>query len=392
MKKKILFLGGAFSQVPAITYAKNNGMHVITLDYLPDNPGHKISDEYFNVSTVDKDQVLEICQRLKIDAISSYASDPSALTAAYVSSKMSLVGNVYESVETLSDKGKFRQFLKQNKFNSPWYFTAKAIEEVSEKYPGGSAIVKPVDSSGSKGVYIINNLNELKEVFNIALNYSKKQELIIEQFIEKKGPQIHGEGFVKNGILEFVLLGDQIFSPVNELIPYSTTVPSLFHINFMDEIEDLIQDVILKVGFKTGGINIEVIRDVNDKLYVLEIGARNGGNFMPQLEYYATEYDLVKANIDALLNKETAQPFNIPKQKYYSQVILHSTQNGKYKGVNIPKRFEDNLKFSAIYPNIGENIYKYRNSADVIGVLIFELKSKNEYLDFADVLKKNEWI
>ena len=57
--KKILMLGGAMQQIPAIAAAKKMGLYVITCDYLPENPGHQYSDAYYNVSTTDKEAVLE---------------------------------------------------------------------------------------------------------------------------------------------------------------------------------------------------------------------------------------------------------------------------------------------------------------------------------------------
>ena len=76
--KKILMLGGARSQIPAIQKAKELGLYVITCDYLPDNPGHQFSDEYQNISTVEKEQVLEYARFKQIDGILAYASDPSS--------------------------------------------------------------------------------------------------------------------------------------------------------------------------------------------------------------------------------------------------------------------------------------------------------------------------
>jgi hypothetical protein len=90
--KKILFLGGAPSQLPPIKYALEQGHHVITVDYLPENPGHKLAHTYYNVSTTDKDAVLEVAKAENIDGIVAYASDPAAPTAAYVAEKLGLSG------------------------------------------------------------------------------------------------------------------------------------------------------------------------------------------------------------------------------------------------------------------------------------------------------------
>jgi carbamoylphosphate synthase large subunit len=390
-KKKILFLGGAFSQIPAIKYAKEKGLFVITADYLPENPGHKLSDEYYNISTIEKEKILELSQKLQIDAISAYASDPSAPTAAYVSDKMGLIGGGYFAVTTLSNKSLFRQFLQDNGFLCPRFFSGKNIDEILTNYIGFKGIIKPVDSSGSKGIYTISSKEELIEKFPFSKNYSPSGSVILEEYIERKGPQIHGEGFVLNGELIFILLGDQVFSTINDLIPYSTTIPSYYHQDIMPDVIKIIKEAIKKVGYQTGGINVEVIRDVNDKLFILEIGARNGGNFMPQLEFYATGFDLAKVNVDALIGDEVPSKHFIPKGKYYSQVILHSKKAGSLVGINIPNELKKCICEKTIYYSNGTPLNKYTNSRDVVGVIIFEIPN-NILESYKNNLNQNNWV
>ena len=71
--KKILFLGAAPTQIPPITYALDQGHYVITCDYLPDNPGHRLAHECHNISTTDQRKVLELSRKLDIDAVVAYA-------------------------------------------------------------------------------------------------------------------------------------------------------------------------------------------------------------------------------------------------------------------------------------------------------------------------------
>ena len=127
--KRVLMLGGSNFQIPIIKKAKEMGLYVITCDYLPDNPGHKFSDEYHNVSTTDKEGVLELAKSLNIDGIVCYASDVSAPTAAYVAEKMKLPSQPYNSVYLLTHKDLFRKFLKENGFNVPKAQGYSCIEE-----------------------------------------------------------------------------------------------------------------------------------------------------------------------------------------------------------------------------------------------------------------------
>ena len=118
-RRKVLFLGGAYSQLPIIKEARSRGWYVITCDYLPENPGHKLADEYYNISTTDIEGVLNSANSVKPDFVVAYASDPAAQTAAYVSEKIGVFGNDYKSVKLLSEKDLFRKFLESNGFNAP---------------------------------------------------------------------------------------------------------------------------------------------------------------------------------------------------------------------------------------------------------------------------------
>ena len=113
--KKLMLLGGMRYLVPVIETAHKMGVYVITCDYLPDNIAHKYSDEYVNVSILEKEKVLEEARKRKIDGILSFACDPGVVTAAYVAEKMNLpTSGPLESIEILQNKGKFRKFLTEN--------------------------------------------------------------------------------------------------------------------------------------------------------------------------------------------------------------------------------------------------------------------------------------
>ena len=203
--KKILMLGGSLYQVYAIKEAVRLGFYVITCDYLPENPGHQYAHEYYNVSTIDKEAVLELAKKLQVDGIVAYASDPAAPTAAYVCEKLGLPTSPYKSVEILSNKDLFRDFLQKHGFACPkaMGFTTyeDALAHIHEfQLP---VMVKPVDSSGSKGINKMTDKSQLKGFVEDALHYSRSKRFLIEEFIVKKGHQISGDAFSVDGKLVF---------------------------------------------------------------------------------------------------------------------------------------------------------------------------------------------
>ena len=128
--KKLMLLGGLRYLIPVIEAAHKQGYYVITCDYIPDNIAHSYSDEYVNVSIIDKDAVLREAKRLNIDGIMSFAVDPGVVTASYVQSKMGLPSfGPYDSVCILQNKNLFREFLKSNGFNTPRAYSFSSLEE-----------------------------------------------------------------------------------------------------------------------------------------------------------------------------------------------------------------------------------------------------------------------
>ena len=119
--KKILLLGGSRQQVVAIETAKKLGYYTILCDYLSDNPGQNYADKFYLESTTDKEAILKIAEKEKIDGIVAYASDPAAPTAAYVAEKLGLPTNPYESVNILCNKEYVQRI-----FRKKWIFHSKS--------------------------------------------------------------------------------------------------------------------------------------------------------------------------------------------------------------------------------------------------------------------------
>ena len=170
MQKKLMLLGGLRYLLPVIKAAHEQGYYVITADYLPKNIAHKYSDEYCNVSIIDKEAVLKEAQRLEIDGIMSFACDPGVVSASYVQNKMGLPSfGPFESVEILQNKDRFREFLANNGFNVPkakgFDSVEAAMREISW-YPW-PVIVKPTDAAGSKGVTRVDKEEDLASDYSV---------------------------------------------------------------------------------------------------------------------------------------------------------------------------------------------------------------------------------
>lgn len=383
--KRILMLGGSMQQIPIIKRAKEMGLYVITCDYCPDNPGHKFADEYYNVSTTDLDAVLKLAKRLNIDGIVAYASDPAAPTAAYVSEKLGLPGNPYQSVKLLTEKDLFRKFLKEHGLNCPKAqgFTnyEDALAAIGDfRFP---VMVKPVDSSGSKGVVKIYGVDELKDAVAEALSYSRGKRFIIEEFIVKKGYQVSGDGFSVDGKLVFTSYGNELYSGkgTREYVALGEFWPSLLTEEQKNKVDEELQKLITALGMKTCAYNIEVILDENDTVYVLELGPRNGGSYIPQLIKYATGVDLVDYTIWGALGMDCSSLKMKETKGVFSNYMIYSITSGRYKGLWFDEQFKKNnlLDVYCTYHE-GDKVTAYQNTTHSLGTILFKAESIDEMI------------
>ena len=384
--KRILMLGGSLYQTYAIKEAVRLGHYVITCDYLPNNPGHQFSHEYHNVSTTDKEAVLELARKLEVDGVVAYASDPAAPTAAYVCEKLGLPTSPFRSVEILSKKHLFRQYLTEHGFNVPKARSYTSFEEAKAEIDGFQlpVMVKPVDSSGSKGINKLTDKSQLEVFVEEALSYSRDKIFLIEEFIEKSGPQISGDAFSVDGKLVFHCLGNEFYSSKVEkdFAPLGECWPTVMPDHVIKTLEEDLQRLITSLGMKSTAYNVEAIYGKDGKVYILELGARSGGSLIAQVTAYATGVDMVPYVIKAALGEDCSDLKMAPVKGFWSNYMVHSNQTGKYAGIEFDGRFEkENLMDYVTETKEDDVVHKYRDAQDCVGELILKYGSMHEMED-----------
>lgn len=393
--KKILLLGGSSQQIPAIQAAKNKGYETILCDYLPNNPGQYYSDKFHCISTTDKEAVLKVAKDYEIDGIVAYASDPAAPTAAYVAEQLGLPTNPFKSVEILSNKEKFRNFLSKNNFNTPKAKAYSTIEDVKRDIDGFKlpVIIKPVDSSGSKGVSKLENISNLSSQFEEAMKYSRIKKVIIEEYVDMIGYQVAGDGFSLNGKLKFRCFANDHFNKKgkNIFVPISASFPYVGTEKLQAKIHSEIQRLLDLLEMKTGAYNFDVRVDEKENVYLMEVGPRNGGNYIPQVIKYATGVDLLDLSIRAAMGEDCSEVEMVKPSGYWSYFAIHSSEKGILKSINIKEKVkQNNIVESFMNYKIGDEIPSFTGANTSIGILLMRFTSMEEMLNMMD--NPNEWI
>ena len=392
-QKKLMLLGGLRYLLPVIEAAHKLGIYVITCDYLPDNIAHKYSDEYRNVSIVDKEAVLAVARELQIDGIMSFAVDPGVVTAAYVQEQMGLPGNPYESVCILQNKDRFRNFLTKNGFNVPEAKGFSSVEEaMAETYwYSWPVIVKPTDSAGSKGVTRVDRLEDLEAALKVAFEHSLSGRVIVEEFIEKLGCSSDSDCFSVGGQLKFVSFSAQRFDEdaPNPYTPSAYSWPSTFTEEQEAELTSEIQRLLTLLGMRTSIYNIETRVGSNGKPYIMEVSPRGGGNRLAEMVRFATGVDLITNAVRAAVGEEIVGMEQKPYEGHWAEVVLHTEKNGRFESIDINDDLERYVKELDLWVRPNDAVSSFHGANDAIGTLVLSFPTKSELDEKLKTLKES---
>lgn len=394
-RRKLMLLGGLRYLLPVIDAAHNMGCHVITCDYLPDNIAHKYSDEYHNVSILDRDAVLSLARELRIDGIMSFAVDPGVVTAAYVADRLGLpCAGPYESICILQDKEKFRGFLESNGFNVPRSRGFSSYEEAyaDRDYFEWPVIVKPVDSAGSKGVSRVDSPDKLRAAFDNAKSHSFSSKVIIEEFVEKQGCSSDSDCFSVDGKLEFVSFSAQRFdeNADNPYAPAAYSWPSTFTKEQETELTAEIQRLLTLLRMRTSIYNIETRIGTNGRPYIMEVSPRGGGNRLAEMLRMATGVDMITAAVKAALGEKVTDIVQKPYDGHWAEVILHADRSGTFRGLDISSEMSRHVEERDLWVRDGERVSSFNGANDAIGTLVLKLDSLNELESI--IRAQGEWL
>ena len=397
-QKKLMLLGGIRYLLPVIEAARKLGAYVITADYLPDNIAHKYSDEYVNVSIIDRDAVLKVAQEKQIGGILSFGVDPGVVTAAYVAGKMGLPSPPLESVEILQNKDRFRDFLAANGFNCPFHKGYASKEEAMREWGTGGfgefpVIVKPVDSAGSKGCRRVDSFDELSVAIDGAIAESHSGRFIIEQFLELVGHQTGSDSFSINNELVFCSFDSQYFDPTspNPYTPVAHIWPSDMPENAQKGLRDEIQRLIRLLDVGTSIYNIEARVALDGKPYIMEVSPRGGGNRLSEVLKLATGQDLIENNVREALGMSLL-PMSEPRYDgVWVDYVIHSPRLGFFNSVDIDKDFrEEHVREMSVYAKENDQVQSFTGANQAIGTVFMRFDSYDE-AEHA-ILNPKEWL
>jgi len=394
--KTILLLGGSDFQVPAIQVAKSLGLRTVLCDYLPDNPGQYVADVFYQKSTTDREAMLEVARAEGIDGVLSFCSDVALPSAAYVAEQLGLPTNPLASVEVLSNKQLFHPYLAQHGFACPHLVSFATQTPAAEAMALAQSlalpiVIKPTDSSGSKGVTRLDelNLDAVTAALEVAGSFSRNGVLVAEEFIEYEYPHlIGGDIFVKDGQIVFWgLMSCLRDNEVASLVPVGKAYPAGLSAQQEKAVRDQLQALVTSLDLQFGEMNVEVIIGRGGIPYILECGGRAGGNLIPMELTDISGIDLVQANVRFAMGDTSMDMCFDGGSKVISTYVLHSDRDGVFQGVDFDPQIQPHVYRSMVHVKPGDHVERLTNGAKAFGQVFLQFDSQEQMWDMLARIK-----
>jgi biotin carboxylase len=383
MSDRLFVLGAGAYQVPVIRRARDLGCHVVVADYLPDNPGHRLASASEIVSTVDLDAILDVARRHGVDGVLTYGSDVSVPAVAYVSERLGLPGNPYETAALLQRKDRIRELQRQIGLPHPRFVHAigggdLAARAAREALPF-PALVKPADASGSKGQSVAQRTGDLPAAFALAQPFSRCGVVVAEEILPDDTTELVFEAFIQDGRLAFGHYGHNWFCDESHpRVPVGEIFPGAFGPAVIAEIDRQIQALVTAAGVRTGCMNFDALLS-RGEVVIVDLGLRSGGNFVSDVVALSTGVDLTAAAIDAALGRTVAVPaLHVSDARCLVTYILHAHATGRYAGATIDPAVRPQLLETRMFVEAGAGVRPYTRGDAGLGVMFFDAPSPED--------------
>ncbi len=364
MQPKLAILGASYLQLPLVQKAKELGIETICFAWENGAVCKEHCDKFYPISITEKKEILERCKAEEIEGITSIATDVAVPTMSFIAKEMNLIGNSVHSVSLSTNKYLMREAFYRNELPVPRFLKTSDPQEIIQteelKYP---LIVKPVDRSGSLGITMINDREQLVQAIDYALKESFNNQAIIEEFIQ--GREISVETISWEGKHYVLAYTDKVTSGSPHFVELEHHQPSgLVDETNTKQIEKLVFDALNSLDIKFGASHAELIITNSGEVFVTEIGARMGGDFIgSDLVELSTGYDYLKGVIEIALGR-----FQIPKtsKSQASGVYFYSSLS------KIIKPFILNGNENIVKSSLSELVHTgLKQSADRAGYFIY---------------------
>ncbi len=375
-----IVLGGTNPHIALIENLKNRGYYTILLDYLENPPAKPFSDEHIRESTLDKDVVYEIAKEHKASLVISTCIDQANATACYVAERLGLPKPYsFETAIHVTDKVFMKKIMSENNIPTASFISINKFTEIDSHNIKFPVVVKPSDSTGSKGIRKANTQEELRKYFNIALKISRNKKVIVEEYIE--GIEIQIDCFVNTNKAHIIMVRKKNQMKLNgnfAMQSIGSSIPAEVSSTLYRKIERAADAIAENFKINNSPLFIQAIVDKNEDLKIVEFAPRVGGGLSYRLIKLYTGIDIISLTVDSYLNR--IPTLKIHENNTYLESIIIYANEGVFNKIT---GYEDLIKDKTIeeffmFVTQGMIIGSDMSSRSRIGAFIVKADTKNE--------------
>lgn len=293
MERNLAIIGASYLQLPLIEKAKEMGYTTHVFAWAANDVGEKVADHFYPISIIEKEKILDKCREIGICGICSIASDLATITVNHVAAKLGLTCNTQEAVARSTNKHIMRMTFEQHGDPSPRSILVNADTNLDELVLSYPVIVKPIDRSGSRGIYKLDSEDGLTDAVKAAMAEGFEKKALIEEFAEGTEYSVecisfHGEHHMlamtlkyTTGAPHFIETGHLEPAPVNE--------------KTLKRVREVVYHALNSLGIENSASHSELKIAEDGTIKIIEIGGRMGGDCIgSDLVRYSTGYDFVR--------------------------------------------------------------------------------------------------
>jgi len=388
--KRLLIIGASVLQLPAIQKARELGHYVGVIDMNPNAIGIKYADKFYEVSTIDIPGVIDAAIDFVPDGVMTLATDMPMRSVAAVAEYFGLPGISPSVALNATDKVAMIECFKHSNVPAPWFYTISSRSGFIDllKHIAPPFVLKPNDSSGSRGVVLVETSEMALRSYDYSKSKSRSGIVLVEEYLQ--GPEVSVEIMTYEGISDILAITDKLTTGAPYFVEMGHSQPSMLPYKVVEKIKEISIKAVESVGINNCPSHVEIIvTPTGPKL--VELGARLGGDCITtHLVPLSTGIDMVKASIDLALG---LKPEIRKKFKKGAAIRYITTRNGilkEIKGIDILTK-TDGVKLIEIVKKIGEQILPIRGSGDRVGYVICQSNTPSEaILQCEDIIGKIE--
>ena len=389
--KRLLIIGASILQLPAIKKAKELGHYVAVADFNPNAVGIPYADEFYNASTIDIEAICKVAEEFKPDGIMTLATDMPMRSIAAATLRLGLPGISMDTAVKSTDKGEMIKAFKEHGVESPWFYIIENVSKLNALLPQLSypCILKPTDNAGSRGVMLVESVEELLEAYQYSVSQSRGGLVILEEYMT--GPEVSVEVMVVDGEPHVLQVTDKLTTGSPYFVEMGHNQPSMLPAEDVEKIKDLACRAVKSVGINCGPSHVE-IKLTPDGPKMVELGARMGGDCITtHLVPLSTGIDMIKATIDVSLG---VKPDIAPTQQKGSAIRFFDASCGVISAIEgVEEALAiDGVQEISFTKSVGDEVTEIHSSLDRCGFVIAQCDSANDAIEVCEKAKKETQI